>query len=336
MKALLSLVAGGPETLQISRISVPNPQAGEVRIVVAACAINFPDTLVIQDRYQFRPERPFSPGAEVSGVIDALGPGVTDFAVGDRVLAGNIFGGLAEYVIMPERLCYPLPSAMPFDEAAAFLMTYGTSHHALNDRAQARSGECLMVLGAAGGVGLAAVELGKHMGLRVIAGVSSEEKAAVVRGRGADAVIVYPPGPLDRDQAKALTTAIKAAAGGDVDIVYDPVGGSFAEPALRALAWDGRYLVVGFPAGIPHIPLNLPLLKGIKIVGVFWGAFIERFPARNRSNVAELLKIWEQGGLRPFISARYPLERGGEAIAALNDRRAVGKVIVDVDTSLRN
>jgi NADPH2:quinone reductase len=272
MRALLSVEAGGPETLQLRHIPIPEPKAGEVRIRVAACAINYPDALVIEDRYQFRPERPFSPGGEVSGIVDAAGPSSTSFGVGERVLAGNIFGGLADYVIMPESACYALPAEMPFDQAAAFLMTYGTSYHALKDRAQVRAGESLMVLGAAGGVGLAAVELGKQMGLRVIAGVSSEKKAKVARSRGADAVVVYPPGPLDRDQASELTAGIKAAAGGEVNVVYDPVGGSFAEPALRALSWDGRYLVVGFPAGIPSIPLNLPLLKGVKIIGVFWGA----------------------------------------------------------------
>ncbi|WP_109807541.1 NADPH:quinone oxidoreductase family protein [Sphingosinithalassobacter portus] len=330
MRALLSEAVGGPETLRLRDVPLPEPGPGQVRIRVAACGINFPDALIIEDRYQFRPERPFAPGAEVSGFVDALGPGVTDLTVGDRVLAGEVCGGLAEQVLMPDGRCYRIPAAMPFDEAAAFLMTYGTSHHALKDRGKVQPGETMLVMGAAGGVGLAAVELGKAMGVRVIGAVSSAEKAAVVRDRGADDVIVYPSGPLSREEGKAFGAAIREAAGGEIDIVYDPVGGSYAEPALRALAWDGRYLVVGFPAGIPSIPLNLPLLKGIHIIGVFWGSFIERFPERNRANVAELLDLYSQGLLHPLVSSRYPLARGGEAIAELSSRRAVGKLVVEI------
>lgn len=330
MKALLSEVVGGPETLRLREVPVPEPGPGQVRIRVAACGINYPDALIIEDRYQFRPPRPFSAGAEVSGVVEAVGKDVDALAVGDRVLAGDVCGGLAEQVLMPAWRCYTIPDTMPFDEAAAFLMTYGTSHHALKDRALVKGGECLLVLGAAGGVGLAAVELGKRMGANVIAAVSTEAKAVVARSHGADQAILYPAGPLDRDQARAFADSIRSAAGGDVDVVYDPVGGSYSEPALRTLAWDGRFLVVGFPAGIPSIPMNLPLLKGCHITGVFWGAFIERFPDRNRTNVMELLDWYREGSLRPLISSRYPLERGGEAIAELASRRAVGKVVVTI------
>ncbi|HEX7872287.1 MAG TPA: NADPH:quinone oxidoreductase family protein [Sphingobium sp.] len=330
MKALLSEAPGGPETLVLRDYPLPEPGPGEIRVRVASCGINYPDALIIEDRYQFKPQRPFAPGAEVSGIVDAVGDGVTDFSVGDRVLGGDVYNCLAEQVVLRAARCYPMPPSMPMDVAAAFLMTYGTSHHALKDRARIAAGETLLVMGAAGGVGLAAVELGKAMGANVIAAVSSTEKGEIARTHGADSVIVYPHGPLDRDAARAFNAAIRDAAGGEVDVVYDPVGGTYAEPALRALAWEGRYLVVGFPAGIPAIPLNLPLLKGCQIVGVFWGSFIERFPQRNRANVAELLDLYASDRLHPVISAHYPLERGGEAIAHLASRRAIGKVVVTV------
>lgn len=334
MKALLSVAAGGPETLVLCDSPAPEPGPGEIRVRVAACGINYPDALIIEDRYQFKPERPFSPGAELSGTVDAVGPGVTEFRPGDRILGGGIFGGLAEQAVLPVARCYALPdtlpAAMPLDIAAAFLMTYGTSHYALKDRGALARGETLLVMGAAGGVGLAAVELGKLMGASVIAAVSSAEKGEIARAHGADAVILYPTGPLDRDAARAFSAAIKQAAGGEIDVIYDPVGGSYSEPALRTMAWNGRYLVIGFPAGIPAIPLNLPLLKGCQIIGVFWGSFIERFPERNRANVAELLDWYASGQLNPLISARYPLERGGEAIAHLASRRAIGKIVVTI------
>ncbi|MBA2933816.1 NADPH:quinone oxidoreductase family protein [Sphingomonas sp. CGMCC 1.13654] len=330
MRALVSVRTGGPETLELATLPDPVAGPGDIRIAVAACGVNYPDALIIEDRYQFRPERPFSPGAEVSGVVDQLGEGVSGFRIGDRVLGGNVCGGLAEKMVLPAVRCYGMPASMPFDEASAFLMTYGTSHHALKDRARLQPGETLLVLGAAGGVGLAAVELGKHMGARVIAGVSSEEKLAVARARGADAGFVYAPGPLDKAQGRALTEEIRALADGEVDVIYDPVGGSYSEPALRSLAWDGRFLVVGFPAGIPSIPLNLPLLKGCHVIGVFWGSFIERFPERNRANVEELLEWYEQGAIRPLVSARFDLAQGGQAIAQLVGRAVVGKLVVEV------
>lgn len=331
MKALLSTQVGGPDSLAIGQLPEPEPAAGEIRIRVAACGINFPDVLIIEDKYQYKPERPFSPGAEVAGVVDKVGEGVTGFSVGDRVLGGAGWGGLAELVTMPAWRCARIPDAMPMDEAAAFLMTYGTSWYALKGRGQLAAGETLLVLGAAGGVGLAAVELGKALGARVIGAVSSEEKAAAVTSRGADAVIVYPREALDKVQGRAFTEQIREAAGGAVDVVYDAVGGSYAEPALRALGWEGRYLVIGFAAGIPTVPLNLPLLKGCSIVGVFWGASIERSAEAHQRNLAELMQLYQQGKLRPLVSARYPLAQGGEAIAHLASRAAIGKVVVTLD-----
>ncbi|VWX50290.1 NADPH:quinone oxidoreductase family protein [Novosphingobium sp. 9U] len=332
MKALVSQASGGPETLELIELPDPQPGLGEVRIAVAACGINYPDVLVIEDRYQSRPIRPFAPGAEVSGVIDAIGPGVTGLAVGDRVASGTPFGGLAQKALAPAENCYRLPDSVPFDVGAGMLVTYGTSHHALKDQARLQAGETLLVLGAAGGVGLAAVELGKAWGARVIGAVSSEAKAEIVRVHGADEVIVYPPDGLnDRAAAKAFTDKIKALSNGGVNVVYDSVGGSYAEPALRAVAWAGRYLVVGFPAGIPSIPLNLTLLKGSSIVGVFWGAFTAQFPELNRRNIAELFGMMAAGSISPLVSARFPLEQGGEAIAMLADRLAIGKVVVTVD-----
>jgi NADPH:quinone reductase-like Zn-dependent oxidoreductase len=328
MRALLSEAPGGPETLRLREVPWPEPGRGEVRIRVAACGINYPDALIIADRYQAKPPRPFAPGTEVSGVVDALGPGTSNFSIGDRVFAVRTFGGLAEAIVVPSGSCFAVPPAMPDEDAASLLMTYGTSHHALKDRANLQPGERLLVLGAAGGVGLAAVELGRRMGATVVAAVSSEDKADVARSRGADATVLYPAGELSREAAKAFTEQVKRAAQGEIDVVLDPVGGDYAEPALRSLGWDGRFLVVGFPAGIPRVPLNLALLKGCHITGVFWGSFITRFPERHRANVAELLAWYGEGAIRPLISARYPLERGAEAIADLVSRRAIGKVVV--------
>jgi NADPH2:quinone reductase len=331
MKALLSKAPGGPETLALQTVADPLPGPGQVRICVAACGINFPDFLIIQDRYQFKPERPFAPGSEVAGRVDLVGDGVTSIRPGDRVLAVTAWGGLAEKAVVKESSCFGIPDHMPVDEAAAFLMTYGTSRYALNDRARLQPGETLLVLGAAGGVGLAAVELGKSMGARVIGAVSTARKAEIARERGADATIIYPSGDFDRAAARALTGQIKAAAGGEVNVVYDGVGGPYSEPALRTVGWDGRYLVIGFPAGIPSIPLNLPLLKSCSIMGVFWGASVEKFPEAHKQNVAALFALYKSGKLRPLISARYSFERGGEAIAHLASRSALGKVVVMID-----
>jgi NADPH2:quinone reductase len=333
MRALLSHQPGGPDSLVLADLPGPTPAAGEVVIDVAACAVNFPDVLIIEDKYQFKPPRPFAPGSEVAGVVKAAGAGVGEFRPGDRVLATMISGGMAEEAAVDAQSVAPIPDSMPFDEAAALLMTYGTSHHALKDRARLRPGQTLLVLGAAGGVGLAAVELGKAMGARVVAAASSQEKVDLCRRHGADAGVVYGRGPLDRDAQRALTETFKAAVGAEgADVVFDAIGGDYAEPALRAIAWEGRYLVVGFAAGeVPKIPLNLPLLKACEIVGVFWGAWRTRFPDLHRRNVAELMALYEAGRIRPYVSERFPLAEGARAIARLANREALGKVVVTID-----
>jgi len=330
MKTLLSVEVGGPESLVLSDVDSPEAGAGEVVIDVHAASVNFPDVLIIEDLYQVRPPRPFAPGAEVAGVVSSVGADVDSLAVGDRVLAAPGHGGMSEEIAVPATSVYKIPDNMPFDEAASFLLTYGTSHHALRQRATAAEGETLFILGAAGGVGLAAVQLGKAMGLTVIAGCSSQEKVDLCIENGADAGIVYPRGPLDRDQQKALSGEIKAAGGGGVDIVYDAVGGDFAEPAIRALNWEGRFLVVGFPAGIPKIPLNLALLKACQIVGVFWGAFTFVQPDVHQANVDELFAMYSEGKIKPHVTSRYPLSAGAEAITELAERRAKGKVVVEI------
>ena len=332
MKALLSTGPGGPETLVLQDRPEPKPGPGEVLLRVKACGVNFPDVLIIQDLYQFKPPRPFAPGSEVSGIVEALGEGVETLKIGDRVIGSAGWGGMAEKLVLTAGRCIPMPDAMPFDVAAAFIMTYGTSHHALKDRAQLKPGETLLVLGAAGGVGLAAIELGKAAGAHVVAAASSAEKAALAKAHGADIAIVYPQGPFDKDGSKALTELFKEACGKNgADVIYDPVGGAYAEAALRAIAWEGRFLVVGFPAGIPKIPLNLPLLKSCQIVGVFWGAFAQREPERNRVNNRELMALYAQGAITPEISERFPLARAGEAIAKLANRQAMGKLVVTID-----
>lgn len=331
MKALLSRETGGPDTLVLEDAQEPQPGRGQVRIAVEAVGVNFPDLLIIEDKYQFKPPRPFSPGAEVSGVIDAVGEGVDPGRVGERVLAMLGWGGMAGKVVAPVGKAMRIPDSMPFDEAAAFVMTYGTSHHALAERAKLQAGETLLVLGAAGGVGLAAVELGKAAGARVIAAVSSPQKLEIARKAGADGGLVYPRGPLDGAAQKELAAAFKAACGeGGPDVIYDPVGGDYTEPALRSIAWKGRYLVVGFPAGIARLPLNLPLLKGCDVLGVFWGSAVERDPEGHRRAVAELFDLYENGRIRPHIHGRFPLEKAADALKELAGRGAAGKVVVTV------
>jgi NADPH2:quinone reductase len=333
MKALLSRHPGGPETLVLEDVPEPIAGPGQVRVAVRACGINFPDLLIIQDLYQYKPPRPFSPGSELAGVVDSLGEGVVHLRVGDRVLLSPARGGMAEKAVGPAGNCWKIPDAMPFDQAAALLMTYGTSQHALKDRAQLCADETLVVLGAAGGVGLAAVELGKAMGARVIAAASSPEKLALARDHGADEAVQYPAGPLDKGQARAFTDQLKSACGADgAQVVYDGVGGDYTEAALRAIGWQGRYLVVGFTAGIPKLPLNLPLLKSCQIIGVFWGEFAARFPALHAANVAALMTLYLDGRIRPAVTERFPLARGAEAIARLGARQARGKIVVTIDS----
>ena len=332
MKAILSTAPGGPETLILEQRQEPEPQADEVRIRVHACGVNYPDTLMIEDKYQVRPERPFSPGGEVAGVIDVVGTSVTEFQPGDRVIGLVGLGGMAEKVVAPLRKCVPMPPEMPFDEAAAFIFTYGTSYHALKQRAALAGGETLLVLGAAGGVGLAAVELGRAMGARVVAAASSAEKVELAQSRGAESAVVYGRGPFDKDAARALAGQFKeATAPHGADVVYDAIGGDYAEAALRAIAWQGRFLVVGFPAGIPRIPLNLALLKGCQIVGVFWGSFSDREPEVNLVNNRELMDMYARGDIRPHVSKHYPLAEAGQAITELAERRALGKIVVMIE-----
>jgi NADPH2:quinone reductase len=329
MKAMLSRHAGGPETLTLATLPDPVPAAGEVLLAVKACGVNYPDVLIIEDRYQFKPPRPFAPGGEVAGVVAAVGAGVSAVSPGDRVIGSTIAGGMAEKLVLAADLCVPMPDAMPFDEASALVLTYGTAIYALKDRANLKRGETLLVLGAAGGVGLAAVELGKAMGARVIAAASSEEKVALARTHGAADGLVYPPGPFDQQGRRALADLFKQACGsGGADVIYDPVGGDYSEAALRAIAWDGRFLVIGFPAGIAKLPLNLTLLKSCQVVGVFWGGFVRRNPEANAANIRELLSLYSSGTIRPVISERYPLPKAGEAIARLAARKAMGKIVV--------
>ena len=330
MKAMLSKEVGGPETLVLEELPTPEPKKNHVRIRVHAAGLNFPDTLIIRDMYQMKPPRPFAPGGEIAGEVEAVGEGVTGLAVGDRVLALTGFGGFATHVIAEAARVIKIPDAMPYEDAACLILTYGTSHHALKDRATIKAGESLLILGAAGGVGAAAIELGKAAGAKVIAAVSTEEKAQFCRELGADETLIYSR-DMDRDAQKEFSGQIKKLSGGEgVDVVYDAVGGAYAEPAVRALAWKGRYLVVGFPAGIPKIPLNLTLLKGCQIVGVFWGAHTLREPESHAENMGDLFTMYANGQIKPRISASYPLEQAADALRLMEDRKVLGKVVVTV------
>jgi NADPH2:quinone reductase len=332
MRALLSHRPGGPETLELGEIPEPVPGSGEVRVAVRACGVNFPDLLIIQDLYQVKPPRPFAPGGEIAGIVDAFGTGVEGLRAGDRVLMSPVRGGMAQKVVGPAANCWNIPDAMPFDEAAALLLTYGTSQHALQDRAQLKPGETLVVLGAAGGVGLAAVQLGKTMGARVIAAASTEAKLALAREHGADDTVQYPATALDKAAARALTDRFKSACGPNgAQVIFDPVGGDYTEAALRAIGWQGRHLVVGFTAGIPRLPLNLTLLKSCQLIGVFWGEFIAREPRQHAANVAALIALYLEGRIRPAVTERFALDRGMDAIARLGARDARGKIVVTID-----
>ncbi len=326
MKALLSHEPGGPETLQLSDVPDPAPGPGEVLVRVRACSINYPDALIIEDKYQLKPQRPFAPGSEIAGEVEAVGDGVAGWSVGDRLIAAVGFGGLVEKIAIPAERAIQLPAERSFEEASALLLTYATAIHALVDRGRLEVGQSLLVLGASGGVGIAAVEIGKALGARVVAAVSSDAKAKAALGAGADQAMVYPAGDLD---PKALAQQFKEAVGPNgADVILDPVGGDYSEAALRSIAWEGRFLVVGFPAGIAKLPLNLTLLKSCDVCGVFWGAFAAREPQRNAAHIEQLFRWWAEGRIAPMISATYPLERAGEAIAALRDRKAIGKLVV--------
>ncbi|HEY8615406.1 NADPH:quinone oxidoreductase family protein [Phenylobacterium sp.] len=333
MKALLSKEVGGPDSLVLEDMPSPEAKPGFAVVEVKAIGVNFPDVLIIEDKYQFKPQRPFSPGGEIAGVVKSVGEGVTHVKPGDRVLGNTGWGGMAEELALEAARLVKIPDAMPFDDAAAFIMTYGTSYHALKDRANLQPGQSLLVLGAAGGVGLAAVELGKVMGAKVIAAASSQEKVDLCLSRGAASGVVYPKGPFDRDGQKALGQIFKDATGPNgADVIYDAIGDAYAEPALRSIAWEGKYLVVGFAAGeIPKIPLNLALLKGCDIVGVFWGSWVGKNPQRHQQSVQELLQMYAEGKIKPHVSERFPLERAADAIKHLASRKAMGKVVVTVD-----
>ena len=322
MKALLCKAFGPPESLVVEEVADPVAGDGEVVVRVRAAGVNFPDVLIIQDKYQFKPPLPFSPGGECAGVVDSVGAQVTMWKPGDRVIAFTGHGAFAEKVRCEARALVPLVGDLDDVTASAFVMTYGTSYHALADRAALREGETLLVLGAAGGVGLAAIEIGKALGARVIAAASTADKLAVCRAHGADEGINYESEDL-RARIKELT------AGKGVDVIYDPVGGRFTEAALRSAAWRGRLLVVGFANGeIPKIPANLTLLKGAALVGVFWGDYARREPGRLMGDLQKLFGWLREGKLLPRIAGRYPLERGGEAIAELMHRRVAGKLVV--------
>src|SRR5215831_10360142 len=322
MRAVLCKSYGPPDTLVVDDIASPTPGKGQVVLAVKAAGVNFPDVLIIENKYQLKPPLPFSPGSELSGIVKSIGDGVTTAKPGDRVLAITGYGAFAEEVVVDAKRLLPIPDGMDFVTAASFGLTYCTSDHALRDRGELKPGETLLVLGAAGGVGIAAIEIGKALGARVIACASNDDKLAVCRDHGADATINYATDDL-RERIKALTD------GKGPDVVYDPVGGPYTEPALRSIAWRGRLLVVGFAAGeIPKIPLNLTLLKGCSIVGVFWGEFARREPENFAQSVRQLGRWYAEGKLKPHVSATFPLERAADALQLMAERKVVGKIVI--------
>ena len=333
MKALQCVELGGPEKLVINDVADPEIAEDHIIIEVKSASVNFPDVLMIQGLYQFQPPLPFIPGGESAGVVIEIGDGVEGFNIGDKVFAATGVGGICEKILAHKNNVRPIPENMDFEIAAALSVTYGTSIYALKQRANLKAGETLLVLGASGGVGLATVQLGKAMGAKVIAAASTQEKVDICIENGADEGFVYPSGNLDREQQKELSNKIKELTGGlGPNVIYDPVGGTYAEPCLRSIAWDGRYLVIGFAAGadqIPKMPLNLTLLKGCQIVGVFWGAWTGMFPAENQKNFEELFEMYEDGKINPAPSDKFTLETSAEAIAHLKDRKAKGKVVIN-------
>jgi NADPH2:quinone reductase len=323
MKAIVCKAWGGPETLALEDRPSPRPGAGEVVVAVKAAGVNFPDLLIIRNKYQLKPPLPFTPGAELAGIVKEAGPGVSHLKPGDPVVALVNTGAFAEECVASAARVFALPPGVDFAAAAAFSLTYGTAWLALKDRARLASGETLLVLGAAGGVGIAAIDVGKALGARVIAAASSDAKLAAVRARGADETINYAREDL-RERIRGL------AGDNGVDVVFDPVGGPYTEAALRGTGWRGRYLVIGFTHGeIPRVPLNLVLLKGSSIVGVYWGAWLQREPDASRREMQSLLVMLKDGKLKPLVSARYPLARTAEALVAIAERRAIGKVVVE-------
>ena len=322
MKAVVCKSWGLPDTLVVEDLPDLVPGPGQVAVEIRAAGVNFPDVLIIQNKYQFKPALPFIPGSELAGVITAVGDGVTQYKVGDSVIAFTAQGAFAQQILVAVQAVMPMPPGMDFDIAAAITLTYGTSHHAVVDRAQLKAGETMLVLGAAGGVGLAAIEIGKALGARVIAAASTDEKLAICREHGADATINY--------TTEDLREAIKAATDGKgPDVIYDPVGGVYAEPAFRSIGWRGRYLVIGFANGeIPKLPLNLTLLKGASLVGVFWGEFAKREPKANLAAMRQLMGWLADGTIRPHISGRYALADTAQALNDMAARKVTGKVVI--------
>lgn len=328
MRTLLSVAPEGIDGLSLSDLPIEDPPEGQVRLRVRACGLSFPDLLMLRDMYQVKPPRPFTPGTEVAGIVDSVGAGVAHFRLGDRLFAGVPWGGMAEYVNVPVTECYRMPDSMTFEEAAGFLSSYGTAYHALVQRACLAQGERLLVLGAGSGVGVAVVQLGKALGAHVIAAASTTEKLCTAISQGADETVLYSGGTLDAAQMSSFTEQLKAIAPAGVNVICDIIGGAYTEAALRAIAWEGRLLIIGFPAGIPKLPMNLPLLKGCQIVGVFYGAYIQRNPQPNKANISHLLKLYEDGMIAPLISGRFPLDRAAEAFQALEQRRIAGKIVI--------
>ncbi len=329
MKAVGSRSAGGPDTLTLEECPDPVPGLDEIVIDVVACGVNFPDLLLIQDLYQVKPQRPFSPGSEVAGIVSAVGPGVSAFVVGDRVIGRSGWGGMAERIVIGADRCTRIPSDMPFATAAAFLFTYATAYYALHTRAALKPAETVLVLGAAGGLGVAAIEIAKAQGARVIAAASSEAKLAFARSKGADASVLYPAEATDKAALIEIGKRFSQAVGTrGADIVFDPVGGAYAEQALRAVAEGARYLVLGFTAGIPRVPFNLPLLKNCDILGVNWRTFILSERERSERNHDALFALYQQGAIKPAITETYPLAKAARAIARLADRTILGKIVV--------
>ncbi len=325
MKAIVCSNFGTPDTLIFQEIENPTPKGDEILIRVKACSVNFPDTLIIQGKYQFKPPFPFSPGSDVAGFIEKIGDNVKHFKVGDEVVGFIPFGGFAEKAIVKATDCFPKPKGMSMVNASAFLLAYGTSYHALKDRANLKEGETILILGASGGVGLTALELAKLMGAKVIAAASSKEKLDLCKKFGADDVINYTEESL-KDRVKELTN------GKGVDVIYDPVGGHFSELALRAIAWKGRHLVIGFANGeIPKIPINLTLLKGASIVGVFWGSFAQKEPKKSLENIKQLLAWFVKGDVKPHIDKTYSLENAPKALEDMMQRKVKGKIVIDMD-----
>jgi len=331
MKAYICREFGPIESHKVEEVEDPKAGPGQIIVDVKAAGIAFPDVLIVQGLYQFKPPFPFTPGGEIAGIISSIGEGVTKWKEGDRIIGTTGFAGLAEKAVYYEHQLMPLPETMDFQTGAIFPLNYGTTYHALKQRADIKDGESLLVLGAAGGIGITAIHLGKAMGANVIAAASSEKKLELCKKEGADEVILYPREELDKTAQKTFSEQIKKVSGGGVDVVYDVVGGDYAEPALRSINWKGRYLVIGFTSNIPKIPLNLALLKGCQIVGVFWGHFTGVEPEVNAQNFKDLFELHAQGKIKPFVSEIFSIEETAKAIKLLEDRQVLGKVVVSME-----